>query len=304
MGMIARGQSSTPLIADALRTMPAVQRALSCLAVAVAALAPASAGRSAPTLAGTITSGSFASAAGRLGYDVYLPPGYADSSLRYPVVYYLHGLPAGSGAFHTFRYVVRAVERDALPVILVAPQAATDSDRDPEYLDSGAGNDWETAIAVQLPGVVDSHYRTIADRTGRALVGVSAGGYGAMLLGLHHLGLYAAIESWSGYFHPTDPTGKKALDLGSTAANRHASAHSFVRSLRRTFARRPTFFAFYVGAQDSRFLAENLQLHRELTAAKVPHVFELYGGGHSQSLWLRHATPWLRLALDHLARAR
>jgi len=83
-----------------------------------------------------------------------------------------------------------------------------------------------------------------------------------------------------------------------------ASAHSFVSSLRRRFAKRPTFFAFYVGAQDSRFLAENRQLHRELAAGNVPHVFELYGGGHSQSLWLRHATPWLRLALDHLAPAR
>ena len=66
------------------------------------------------------------------------------------------------------------------------------------------------------------------------------------------------IESWSGHFHPTNPTGTKSLDLGSTAANRHASADAFVGSLRKTFAKRPTFFAFYVGAQDARFVAENV----------------------------------------------
>jgi enterochelin esterase-like enzyme len=76
-----------------------------------------------------------------------------------------------------------------------------------------------------------------------------------------------------------------------------------VHSLRKAFRRRPTFFAFYVGLGDSRFRAENRRLHRELAAAGVPHVFELYPGGHEQTLWTSHATAWLRLALAHLALA-
>jgi enterochelin esterase-like enzyme len=151
---------------------------------------------------------------------------------------------------------------------------------------------------------VDAHFRTIRGRRGRALVGLSAGGYGAVLLALHRLDAFSVIESWSGYFHPTDPSGLHALDLGSHAANRRASAHSFVRSLRRAFSRRPTFFGFYVGQQDDRFRDENIQLHRELAAARVPHVFEVYRGGHDQALWNRHAPAWLRLALDHLSRVR
>jgi enterochelin esterase-like enzyme len=136
------------------------------------------------------------------------------------------------------------------------------------------------------------------------LVGLSAGGYGAVLLALHHLDSYSVMESWSGYFHPTNPAGTAPLDLGSEAANRRASAHSFVRSLRRAFRRRPTFFAFYVGRGDSRFRAENQLLHGELAAARVPHVFELYNGAHEQSLWNDHAVTWLGLALTHLAPAR
>ena len=271
-----------------------LRRAALAAFVACAVVATAGAGLE---VRGTLLEGEFQSSAlrGEVGFEINLPPGYAHSRKRYPVVYFLHGLPASSKSFRGAAAFAKALEAAGKPAILVGPQGARDSDSDPEYIDWGTGRNWETALGSELPRYIDAHYRTISGRRGRALVGLSAGGYGAALVALHRLSAFSVIESWSGYFHPTDPTGTKSLDLGSTAANRHASAHSLVGSLRRTFAKRPTFFAFYVGAQDSRFLAENVQLHREL-----PHVFEVYEGGHAQSLWLRHATPWLRLALDHL----
>jgi enterochelin esterase-like enzyme len=280
-----------------------LRRAALAAAAACALVSTAGAG---VVVKGTLLEGSFHSNAlrGQVGFEIYLPQGYAHSGKRYPVVYFLHGLPAGSRSFRGAAAFAKALEAAGKPAILVGPQGARDGDSDPEYIDWGTGRNWETALGRELPRYIDAHYRTIPERRGRALVGLSAGGYGAALVALHRLSAFSVIESWSGYFHPTNPAGTKSLDLGSKAANRHASAHSFVGSLRRTFARRPTFLAFYVGAQDARFLAENLQLHRELTAASVPHVFEVYDGGHSQSLWLRHATPWLRLALDHLSPAR
>ena len=242
---------------------------------------------------------SFVSAAGRLHYDVYLPSGYDSSGQRYPVVYYLHGLPAGSLAFHGAGYVARAAAQAGLQAIVVAPQGATDADTDPEYLDGGPGDDWETAIAVQLPHVVDSLYRTIPDRTGRAIVGVSAGGYGAMLLGLHHLDTFSAIESWSGYFHPTDP-------LGTTSISNlpWLSAHTFVASLRSDFALRPTFLGFYVGNADGIFRAENVQFARELSRAGVPFRFRMYPAGHDQRLWSSQAVPWLGALAAQLTQPR
>src|SRR5207244_6716087 len=112
---------------------------------------------------------------------------------------------------------------------------------------------------------------------------------------------FGVVESWSGYFHPTDPTGTRTLNVGSAAANARASAHTYVSQLRAAFSRRPTFFGFYVGAGDTRFRAENEQLDRELRAARVPHVFRVYSGGHDNTVWTAHATAWLRLALAHLA---
>jgi putative tributyrin esterase len=212
-------------------------------------------------------------------------------------VYFLHGLPAGSSAYRGAAFAAQALDGRA---ILVAPQGARDGDSDPEYHDWGAGRNWETAIGTELPAWVDAHFRTIANRRGRALVGLSAGGYGAALIGLHHLGQFAAIESWSGYFHPTDPSGTQSIDLGSAVANRTASAHGLLPSVAAALRTGGTFLGFYVGAGDSRFANENRVFDQELTADHVPHLFRVYPGGHSQTLWQARAQQWLGLALGRL----
>jgi enterochelin esterase-like enzyme len=242
---------------------------------------------------------SFHSAAlrGRLRLAVYLPTGYGQDGRRYPVVYFLHGLPASPSAYTGAFFLADALAGRA---ILVAPQGDRDGDSDPEYHDWGPGRNWETALAVELPRWVDAHFRTIADRRGRALVGLSAGGYGAFLIGLHHLDEFGAIESWSGYFHPTDPTGTQPLSVGSAADNARASAHALLPSVHAALRAEPTFIGFYVGAGDTRFARENAVLDRELTAARIPHVYRVYPGGHVQSLWQAHAPYWLGLALARL----
>ena len=233
---------------------------------------------------------------GTLPFTVYLPPGYSASpQRRLPVVYFLHGLPASPYAYRGIGFIASALEALGRSAIVVAPRGARDGDSDPEYLDWGTGRNWETAIAEELPRYVDSRYRTIRGRRGRALVGLSAGGYGAVLLAIHHLDEFSVIESWSGYFRPTNPAGTAVLP--HTPAQ---SAHTLVPELRRDQRRRPTFFAFYVGAGDTRFRKENEQLDRELGAAGVRHVFRIYPGAHDQSVWKAHARAWLSLALDHL----
>jgi enterochelin esterase-like enzyme len=250
------------------------------------------------------TSGSFHShaLARRVSYAIYLPAGYPSSGLRYPVVYFLHGLPASKTAYQQLGWVGDSLSRSTRQAILVVPQAAGDDDSDPEYLDWGPGKNWETALSVELPTYLDSHYRTIADRRGRAIIGVSAGGYGAAILGLQHPAEYAAVESWSGYFRPTDPTGATTLELGSKAKDDDASVHVLASKLARQFAAYPTFFGFYVGKDDPTFVSDNLELEHELVAAGVTHMFAVYPGGHSTSVWTTHAVQWLGLALKHLQR--
>lgn len=252
---------------------------------------------SASALQGRIIDDSFASEGldGRLSFAIYLPPGYDTATTRYPVVYYLHGLPAGSRAYTSFRYVANALELEHRQAIVVAPQGARAGDSDAEYLDWSAGREWETAIGVELPHVVDNRYRTLAQRSARAIIGVSAGGYGATVIGLHHLDEFGAIESWSGYFHPTDPSGTHPLPRGP-----NSTPLTLVTSLRSTLSYEPTFLGFYVGASDTRFRSDNVLFARALSRGGVPFTFRMYAGGHTQSLWSAEAPSWLGLAVDHL----
>jgi enterochelin esterase-like enzyme len=237
---------------------------------------------------------------GLLRFAVYLPASYATSTERYPVVYFLHGLPANPGSYLGLNWVAQALAQSGRDAVLVTPQGTHTAGGDPEYHDWGPGDDWETAIARDLPAWIDARYRTVAKRSGRAIVGYSAGGYGASIIGLHHPETFAAIQSWSGYFEPTDPTGSNARSVGSAAANARAQVATLVPALRTQFERFPTSFAFYVGNTDPTFVPANISLQQELARAGVDHLFRLYPGGHTQGLWQSHAPAWLGLAVDSL----
>jgi len=237
---------------------------------------------------------------GTLPTFAYLPAGYRSGSTRYPVIYFLHGLPAGPDSYKMNTFVADAVAASGRHAIVVAPQGARDQDSDREYLDWDADEDWPVAISHDLPQCIDKRFRTVQSRFGRALVGLSAGGYGAFNIGLRTLSTFGAVESWSGYFVATDPAGDRILDLGSPKAKRAAQVPSG-NDLKDEVTTWPALIAFYVGAQDSRFLNMNEQFDSALTKSRVTHVFRIYPGGHSGALWRSQAPDWLGMALDSLS---
>jgi putative tributyrin esterase len=237
---------------------------------------------------------------------VYLPAGYSATRLHYPVIYLLHGLPAGPTAYQMERTaeIGEDARRDRRPAIVVAPQGARRGDDDPEWHDWGPGRDWATAATQEVVHFVDGHFRTIRSRTGRAVVGFSAGGYGAMILGIQHPDEYSVIQSWSGYYHPTNRDGTRPLDVGSKDANDQADVRTYVSRLERMVdEHRPLRIAFYVGEQDTTFLRYNEELHRELLAAHVPHVYATYPGGHGDAIWDANERTWVGAAVDAMTPA-
>jgi enterochelin esterase-like enzyme len=242
------------------------------------------------------------SLAGGLPAKVYLPANYSRAH-RYRVIYFLHGLPAGPTAYTLNDFVADAVAAGPHQAIVVAPQGARSENNDREYLDESLTENWPRAIATDLTRCTDRHYSTIANRSGRALVGLSAGGYGAYNIGLRNLATFGAVESWSGYFEATDPSGWHVLNLGSPQANAAARVPRD-QTLRANLAKHPTFLGFYVGRQDARFIADNIAYSNALNAVHIPHLFRVYPGGHSGGLWSSQATAWLGYALSALAARR
>jgi enterochelin esterase-like enzyme len=131
-----------------------------------------------------------------VGYNVYLPPGYAESTRKYPVVYFLHGAGGTeSSDAGGFSGLVRK-EMDAKripPVVCVFPNGGMSGYRDnPDRKIMG-----ETLIIKELIPLIDSKYRTIASREGRTICGFSMGGGGSIRLALQHPDLFSAAASWA-----------------------------------------------------------------------------------------------------------
>jgi enterochelin esterase family protein len=147
---------------------------------------------------------------------VYLPPSYdAHGSRRYPVLYVLHGYTGNAAALlasrpweiNVFQWVDRLIREKAMPpVVLVVVDGFTRLGGS-QYVDSIHNGDYATYTVRDVVGHVDREYRTIACEGGRAVLGKSSGGFGAMHLVMAHPGVFAAFASHSGdsYFRYADP---------------------------------------------------------------------------------------------------
>ncbi len=128
---------------------------------------------------------------------VVLPPSYAaDKNRRYPVVYAMHGYFIGaeqwSHEIHVPQTVEGAFAQGAQDMIVVLPDSKTVHNGS-MYSNSVTTGNFEDFIAHDVVAYIDSHYRTIADRRSRGLVGHSMGGYGASRIGMKHSDVFGSL---------------------------------------------------------------------------------------------------------------
>ncbi len=224
---------------------------------------------------------------------VYLPPGY-DPAHRYPVVYLLQGFPGSP-----YQYVdgidlpsyadPRIAGGSLPPFIAVIPPAGIDA-----YHGDWTGV-WEQYLVRDVVPWADANLPTIADRAGRILAGLSAGGYGAVDIGLRHPLLFSTLEAWSGYFHPlragalvhARPAGLRAHDP-SLLARREAPL------LRRL---RTRIFLSSGTTHDRETAAGTRTFSTELRGLRLGHRLWLAPGGHDGRLWRSQLPAALGYAL-------
>ena len=139
---------------------------------------------------------------------VILPDAYITSGKNFPVIYLLHG---GQGKFSdwlskTSDVLLLHKLADQYSFIIVNPDAGLSS----YYFDSPLDTDsqYETFIAKELIEKIDGTYRTIKDKKGRIIAGLSMGGHGAMYLSARHPELYCAAGSMSGVMDINTATWK------------------------------------------------------------------------------------------------
>lgn len=131
-----------------------------------------------------------------VGYDILLPPAYAeDTDRRYPVVYYLHGGRPGNEhkTVGLAQHMRRGMKSGAVPPMIYV---FVNGGKLSHYDHKG----WlgETAFVRELIPHVDSTYRTIADRRARAVEGFSQGGRGTARIMFKHSDLFSSVAPMGG----------------------------------------------------------------------------------------------------------
>ena len=225
--------------------------------------------------------------------DVYLPPGYATHpNLRYPVLYLLHGVPGRPGAFlDTVRMGVVEDElvarRKARAMILVMPFGSTGSFTDKEWANGVRPHEgWETFVARDLVHAIDTRYRTIRSAAGRALGGLSEGGYGSLNIGIHHPGEFRVLESWSGY-ERADPV-RAIFGAKDTPLLRWNSPLLTLPGRAAKLRREHVRFWLYTGTGDP-LRPQNTLFAAELRRLRLPFTYYVVRGGHNWALWRGNA---------------
>lgn len=225
--------------------------------------------------------------------DVYLPPGYAaHPARRYPVLYLLHGVPGRPGAFlDTVRMGVVEDElvarHRARAMILVMPFGSTGSFTDKEWANGVRPHEgWETFVARDLVRTIDARYRTIRSAAGRALGGLSEGGYGAFNIGIHHPGEFRVLESWSGY-QRADPI-RAVFGVGNTATLARNSPQLTLPKKAARLRQLHVHFWFYTGTGDP-LKKQNTAFAAELRGLHLPFTYYVVRGGHNWALWRGNA---------------
>src|SRR2546421_13014708 len=243
-----------------------------------------------------------------LPYNVILPSDYRTSkTTRYPVLYLLHGLEG-----HYSDWLTRTNVADYAAqyrMIVVMPEG-----NDSWYVDGAAGvNDkYESYVLKELMPDVDKRYRTIQARYGRAVAGLSMGGYGAVKYGLKYPATFAFAGSVSGAFGVTRYTEKemgganwepflKIFGPAGSDTRKANDVFEITKALTPGRLASLPYFYFDCGTEDAaQYFNPNRELSGMFLEKKIPHEYRELQGNHSWQYWDQHVKEVLRIAAEKL----
>jgi S-formylglutathione hydrolase FrmB len=213
---------------------------------------------------------------------VITPDSYSEGK-PLPTLYLLHG--AGD-AFSGWVKKVPAIKQyaDDFKMIIVCPDGNVTS----WYFDSPEDPAWkyETYVATELVTWIDSKYKTIKDRKGRAITGLSMGGHGALYLSFRHQDTFGAAGSMSGGVDitPFPLNWNIAKRLGDYDKYPQRWKENTIVNMTHLLVPNRLALIIDCGREDF-FYQVNMKLHEELLYKNIPHDFTIRPGVHNWTYW-------------------
>ncbi len=251
---------------------------------------------------------------------VLLPAGYeSEPKRRYPVVYLFHGTSGGAADWTEKGEAEQTTE--GLPVIVVMPDIGLGDDGGGYCTNWVSGTySWETFHIDELIPWVDHDLHTIATRDGRAIAGLSQGGFCSLSYAARHPDLFQTALAYSGVpdiaYNATDAAGMTAIAaatetgldgeppnsmFGSRVTDEINWADHDPTTLAENL-RGMNLFEYFGNGQpgpeespepgamsiEALVHEDNIHFHERLTELGIPSLYDPYGAGtHSWPYWTR-----------------
>lgn len=217
----------------------------------------------------------------------------------FPVLYLLHGLSDNHTCWQRRTSLERYV--GGRPLIVVTPDAHRSF-----YVNGPEGSAalaYEDHIVKDVVGFVDDTFPTRRGRAGRALAGLSMGGYGSLMLALRHPGQFCCASSLSGalYFgHARRGNDHPELMEPLGVALRGGPYDIFDRAEAVVGQKNRPALRADCGRQD--FLIKHNRLFRShCKKIGYPLIYKEYPGEHNWDYWDAHLLESIDFVAEHLA---
>lgn len=227
---------------------------------------------------------------------VYTPPGYSSEGAAYPVLYLLHGMGGDEEAWLTLGRTAQIMDnlisqRLAEPMIVVMPNGNVDLQSAPGESPLGF-----VQPTVQLPhtmegtyentfldivNFVDSVYNTRKSKQGRAVAGLSMGGFNSLNISALYPDMFDYVGLFSAAISP------RANSDAPLFANRDAL-------LARQFENEPALYWIGIGSDDFLY-DDNVKFRNLLDEKGYKYIYIESDGGHTWKNWRKYLQEFVPL---------
>ena len=214
---------------------------------------------------------------------IILPDTYKKEEVKkYPVVYLLHGYSGNYAVWAKVAAVQKA--SDMYNMIIVCADGGYGS----WYWNSSIDKNYqyETYISKELVSWVDTRYHSIKSSEGRAIAGLSMGGYGALYLAIKHQAVFGAAGSMSGGvdIRPFPNNWEMAKRIGSYRQNKNIWDSLTIKNLLYLLEPKTLKIIIDCGIEDF-FYEVNEDLHQTMKLQNIAHDYIVRPGAHTWNYW-------------------